>query len=373
MKKVRKRCYGCKRLTATAYATPPPGKLPTTRIQGKNAFQVIGVDFVGPLKYQAEKKREGKAYILLYACSLKRGIMIDLLPNMTTDEFLLSLKCFIARRGRPERIYSDNAGTFVAAAEWLKLVRSDERFHDYLSKQQIRWQFNLSRAPWWGGQFERKIGIVKSALRKCIGNGMLKWKELEEVLLDVEVTLNNRPLSYIEDEVQFPVLTPNTLLFANSNILPELETHRTVDGDLRRCAKHLLRCKEAVWKRSSREYLRSLRERHRAKIKAGPVPKVGDVVTISDNEKNKGEWTLGIVEELVTGKDNEVRVAKIRGSKSHLERAVQQLYPLELSCDVEQPIPPVVMNPQAPVFRPRRDAAAAARERVKELIQDEEN
>ena len=51
--------------------------------------------------------------------------MIDLLPNMTTDEFLLSLKCFIARRGRPERIYSDNAGTFVAAAEWLKLVRSD--------------------------------------------------------------------------------------------------------------------------------------------------------------------------------------------------------------------------------------------------------
>ena len=108
-------------------------------------------------------------------------------------------------------------------------MRSDERFHDYLSKQQIRWQFNLRRAPWWGGQFERIIGIVQSALRKCIGNGMLKWKELEEVLLDVEVTLNNRPLSYIEDEVQFPVLTPNTLLFANSNILPELETHHITD------------------------------------------------------------------------------------------------------------------------------------------------
>ena len=137
-----------------------------------------------------------------------------------------------------------------------------------------------------------------------------------------------------------------------------------MDGDLRRRTKHLLRWKEAVWKRWSREYLRSLRERHRAKIRAGPVPKVEDVVTISDNEKKKGEWTLGIVEELVTGKDNEVRVAKIRSSKSHLERAVQQLYPLELSCDVEQPIPPVVMNPQAPVFRPRRDAAVAARERA---------
>ena len=172
---------------------------------------------------------------------------------------------------------------------------------------------------------------------------------MEEVLLDVEVTLNNRPLSYIEDEIEFPTLTPNTMLFANSNILLELETHHIVDGDLCRRAKHLLRCKEAVWKRWSREYLCSLRERHHATMKPGPTPKVGDVVIISDNEK-KGEWTLGIIQELVPGKDNEVRVARIRSSKSHLERPVQQLYPLELSCDVEQPIPPVVMNPQAPVF-----------------------
>ena len=73
------------------------------------------------------------------------------------------------------------------------------------------------------------------------------------------------------------------------------------------------------------------------------------------------------------GKDNEVRVAKVRSSKSHLERAVQQLFPLELSCDPKPPTPPVVMNPQASVFQPRRDAAVAAQERLKELIQDEEN
>ena len=108
-------------------------------------------------------------------------------------------------------------------------------------------------------------------------------------------------------------------------------------------------CKEVVWKWWSREYLRSLQKRHRLKIKHGPVPKVKDVVIISDNEK-KGEWTLRVVEELVTRKDSEVRVAKIPGNKSHLERAVPQLYPLELSCNVEQPNPPVVMNPQVPVF-----------------------
>ena len=299
--------------------------------------------------------------------------MIDLLPDLTTAEFLLSLKRFIARRGRPERIYSDNGGTFVAAEKWIRMVRNDERFQDYLGKQEIRWQFNLSRAPWWGGQFERIIGLVKSALRKCIGNGMLRWKELEEVLLDVEVTLNNRPLSYVEDDLQLPVLTPNSLLFANSNILPELEPHHIEEHDLRRRAKHLLKCKEAVWKRWHNEYLRSLRERHRTKkTKGGLTPTVGDVVIIGDNEKKRGEWQLGVVEELVTGKDGEVRVAKVRSRKSRLERAVQQLYPLELSCDVEQPTEPV-MNPEAPVFRPKRDAAIAARQRIREVLTEEEN
>ncbi len=373
VKKVRRRCYGCKRLTATAYAAPPPGILPTTRTEGKNAYQVIGVDFAGPLQYRTANNREGKAYILLYACSLTRGIMIDLLPDLTTAEFLLSLKRFIARRGRPERIYSDNGGTFVAAEKWIRMVRNDERFQDYLGKQEIRWQFNLSRAPWWGGQFERIIGLVKSALRKCIGNGMLRWKELEEVLLDVEVTLNNRPLSYVEDDLQLPVLIPNCLLFANSNILHELEPHHIEEHDLRRRAKHLLKCKEAVWKRWHNEYLRSLRERHRTKkTKGGLTPTVGDVVIIGDNEKKRGEWQLGVVEELVTGKDGEVRVAKVRSRKSRLERAVQQLYPLELSCDVEQPTEPV-MNPEAPVFRPKRDAAIAARQRIREVLTEKEN
>lgn len=57
------------------------------------------------------------------------------------------------------------------------------------------------------------IGLVKSALNKTIENGLLWWKELQEVLLDVEITLNNRPLSYVEDDVQMPLLTLNAVVF----------------------------------------------------------------------------------------------------------------------------------------------------------------
>ena len=51
------------------------------------------------------------------------------------------------------------------------------------------------------GQFERLIGIMKQSMYKEIGNGQLRWYELEEVILDVETTLNKRPLGYVEDNI----------------------------------------------------------------------------------------------------------------------------------------------------------------------------
>ena len=74
-------------------------------------------------------------------------------------------------------------------------------------KNIINWIVNLSRAPWWGGQVERIIGLTKQALLKAIGKMKLTQKELE-----IEITLNNRPLRYIEDEIHTPVLIPNLVI-----------------------------------------------------------------------------------------------------------------------------------------------------------------
>ena len=150
VKRVRKSCWGCRRLLAKALEAPPPGNLPATRTQGQTLYQMIGVDFAGPIRYLIRAKTEGKAYLALYACSLMRGVYLDLLATLETDEFLTSLKRFIARRGRPQIIYFDNGGTFRAVAKWLQQVQADEKFHNYLSQQSIKWQFNLSRTPWWG-------------------------------------------------------------------------------------------------------------------------------------------------------------------------------------------------------------------------------
>jgi len=55
--------------------------------------------------------------------------------------------------------------------------------------------------------------VVKAATYKVIGGGVLTWEELSEVLIDVETQINRRPLNYVEDDVELPVLAPSTFLF----------------------------------------------------------------------------------------------------------------------------------------------------------------
>ena len=88
---------------------------------------------------------------------------------------------------------------------------------------------------------------------------------------------------------------------------------------------------------------------------------------IKDDNKDRNKWKLGLVKELIVGRDGVVRAVKLRAGKSYLERAVQQLYPLELSCDKSTEAQKAPLNPEALAFRPRRNAAVAARLRVQEI------
>ena len=59
--------------------------------------------------------------------------------------------------------------------------------------------------------------------KKTIGNGTLKWEEPQEVVIHVKTTLNNRPLSYVKDDIELPVLTPYSMMFLNKNNIPEMD------------------------------------------------------------------------------------------------------------------------------------------------------
>lgn len=126
-----------------------------------------------------------------------------------------------------------------------------------------------------------------------------------------------------------------------------------------------------------REYLRGLQERHTLAHKETPCRvQRGDVRIIKDESNDRNKWKLGIVEELITGRDGIVRAVKLRAGKNYLERAVQQLYSLELFCDrpqLQEPPRAPVLNLRAPIYKPRLDAAVAAGLRVQEIAQNEQN
>ena len=82
---------------------------------------------------------------------------------------------------------------------------------------------------------------------------------IRKVLLDIEITLNNR-LNYLEDDIQFPVLTSNILAFGEETFSLE-EDINMLEGDLRKRAKYVKKCKDNAWNRWKGEYLKSLRER----------------------------------------------------------------------------------------------------------------
>ena len=94
--------------------------------------------------------------------------------------------------------------------------------------------------------------------------------------------------------------------------------------------------------------------------------KIGDVMIIKGDEKNKGHWKLGTVKELITGRDGVIRGAKLRAGNATLERAVQHLYPMELQCDdalgkEDRASQDMKLNAEAKEFRPKHDAAIAAK------------
>uniref|UniRef100_A0A1X7TVP5 Uncharacterized protein n=1 Tax=Amphimedon queenslandica TaxID=400682 RepID=A0A1X7TVP5_AMPQE len=81
-----------------------------------------------------------------------------------------------------------------------------------LSGVQVKWNFNIERAQWWEGLFERKIQVLKCCLKKMVGHLKLTFKELLTNVTEVELILNSRHLTYLSpDDLEEPI-TPSHLM-----------------------------------------------------------------------------------------------------------------------------------------------------------------
>ena len=162
--------------------------LPSSRTHPSRPFSHTGVDLRGPLFVKgAERHQVSKLYFAVFTCAVTRALHLELVSSQTTADFIKAYHRFSARRGKPLSLLSDNAKNFKGAAKILAV-------------EGVAWRFIVERAPWWGGFWERMVGLTKFALRRTLGRALLGKEELETVLCGIESAINARPLTAVSDD-----------------------------------------------------------------------------------------------------------------------------------------------------------------------------
>ncbi|XP_070543823.1 uncharacterized protein [Ptychodera flava] len=245
---------------------------------------------------------------------------------------------------------SDNATTYECAADELKTLFSSPAVKSYLANRRIDWKFIPKRTPWFGGFYERLIGITKIALKKVLGRSYVTFDELQTVVTEIEAIINDRPLTYTSSDFDDPQpLTPSHLLHGRQLTrlpydTPDIEqledpTYGVTKSALQKRSDLLAKLLSHFWQRWSREYLTSLRERDSLNTTKGTtenVINVGDIVLVEDNRVPRMKWNLAVVENLNYGNDNLVRSAEIKTKFGRTNRPIKKLYPiLELGADID--------------------------------------
>jgi len=325
------KCVSCARYSAQKFQSVP-APLPQSRIERQYAFQTTGVDLAGPLIL----KGGVKTWLVIYTCAVYRGIYIDLVDSISTEEFLLSLERFTWICGRPSHIYSDNGTNFVGAVNLMNEL-DWKSLEDRIGEKMIRWRFNPPTAAWWGGWWERLVRTTKDLLRRMIGRAKLSRKELVQCVGAITHTINNRPLTTLTEDCND--LTPLTPAMFMKDLpvsgLPEFDAVGPVE--LRAAYKKIRDMKEALKARFRKEYIGQLVQR--ASEKRTRAIRIGDLVIVGSDNKKRFEWPLGRVIEVHPGRDGEVRVVKVKTAGGILLRPVQRLYPLEvLEVEAEKPV-----------------------------------
>ena len=169
------------------------------RVEEGEAFSSVGTDLVGPLyvKNSLKDTNTHKVWIVIFTCTLSRGVHLEIMEDMSVEQFILALRHFISQRGCPQHIVTDNAKTFKGANKLLQNLFKDEEVKKFLVMKRIEWRNILSKANWYGGVYERLIKSVKRGLKKTLRNAKVTSAELYILVVEIKRTLNNRPLTYL--------------------------------------------------------------------------------------------------------------------------------------------------------------------------------
>lgn len=259
-----------------------------------------------------------------------RAVHLELTSAMTTEAFMGTLKRFIATRGLPKRILSDNGSNFIGANnhmhELFNLLTSStlvKALHDVTISEKIEWVFIPPSSPHFGGLHEAAVKSAKHHLRRLTVNARFTFEEFSTLIKQVEAVLNSRPLVPLVSE-SIEVLTPAHFLIGRPMMsIPEVAEY---DPNVPLIKKWELvtSLHKQFWLSWLKEYLQQLHQR-KYWSEAQPNLKENQIVVIKDDNLPPLQWKIGRVVKVDPGPDGHVRVATIKTASGEVTRTIAKL------------------------------------------------
>ena len=342
LRRIKNNCLLCRK-RSQSFVAPQMADLPSERLGfNQPPFAFTGLDFFGPFEVKVLRSTQ-KRWCCLFTCQTTRAIHLEVCHSLTTDSCLLAIRNFVARRGVPKTMTSDNGTNFVGASKELMnfalSLSQCDNISSHLTHRGCEWKFNPPASPHFGGVWERLVRSCKKSMFAVLNGRRLIEETLLTTLCLVEQLLNARPLTAVSSDVNdLEALTPNHFLLGRSTVYLPVGLVQTNDHSHRRVFCQAQCYTELIWRRWLNEYVHQFQTRSKWFSDSTVPIKTDSLVWLVDSSSPKGQHPLGRVVKLNIADDGIARSATIKTSNGLFTRPLLSLYPCH-SCLV-----PVIRN-----------------------------
>ncbi|CAG9137998.1 unnamed protein product [Plutella xylostella] len=265
-----------------------------------------------------------------------KAVHLELVTELTKEAYLSAMSRFVARRGLPHSIMSDQVKCFIAADKELQSFLQSSNLESDLAQLNIKFLFTPAYSPHFNGITEAAVKSTKYHLRRILKEVHFTYEEMYTYLTQIEAILNSRPITPLSSSpLDLSALTPSHFLIgrsltsASSPQIPDVQLNKL--SQLNRFDR-IQTARQHFWLRFSQEYVTQLQQRNKWKRDSGTL-KPGTLVLIKDRTQPPLAWPLGRIQSTYPGSDGISRVADIKTRKGTMRRAFNNIVPLPIEAD----------------------------------------
>jgi hypothetical protein len=272
-------------------------------------------------------------YVMIFTCANTRLVHLALMKDIKTQTMAMVWDEFCSEYGTPSKVYSDNGSNLKHFEKTCRKISMEVCKRD---TPWVQWRFIPAASPWWGGFYERMVGMMKNILHKtCERMRVPSELHAHHLVKQAQNCMNNRPLwGLSQDPGSVRIIKPNSF----KNVTVENSTVETSDPigvSTELLLKELYEAQHKriaeIWQEFHLGYMSALRAHARkTKLKFTINDlKIGDLVLYESPGTVRNFWPIARITGFVPprdGKSKAVRLSKYVPNEVD-QKLKEKLYP----------------------------------------------